>query len=439
MKIKEIKVVNFKSIVDKQLDLSGCSAVITGGNNKGKSSILSGLIDRMRGEKPDIIVREGSDKGSNTMVLTDDSKIEWRFTEKSESLSYTTKDGIKQTSGVIKTIGERYFGKKFDIDNFLNSTPKEQTKELQRIVGLDFSDINERYKITYEERTAANKELQRVISLDKKEPEKVEKPDIESLEKEKKSIIEKNNQTKEDWKKKNQEQREKILNFNAEQGEKASKYEITEGSYQLLLKHKTGLWSECIDFDKAKRILDSTPKPIYENNELLIKEVKDIQEPEYKPLDAIEQKIKEAWGLIRLFDSYEKDLTTYKEWVEEGKQARKKANESDDKIKAIEQEKKDLIASAKMPSEFKITDDGILYNGLPLSNAQTSSSSKYIAALKLGLMVIGEIRSMYFDASYLDKNSLNDVYEWAKENDLQLLIERPDYEGGEIKYNIISE
>jgi hypothetical protein len=29
------------------------------------------------------------------------------------------------------------------------------------------------------------------------------------------------------------------------------------------------------------------------------------------------------------------------------------------------------------------------------------------------------------------------VFQWAKENDLQLLIERPDFDGGELRLEII--
>ena len=62
--------------------LDGCSVIVTAGNEKGKTSILRGLIDRFRGEKPDIIVRTGCANGLNSIELTDGSKIEWKFTEK---------------------------------------------------------------------------------------------------------------------------------------------------------------------------------------------------------------------------------------------------------------------------------------------------------------------------------------------------------------------
>ncbi len=52
-------------------------------------------------------------------------------------------------------------------------------------------------------------------------------------------------------------------------------------------------------------------------------------------------------------------------------------------------------------------------------------------------MNIGEIRTLHFDASFLDRESLESIEKWANDNDLQLLIERPAYNGGEITYELI--
>ena len=51
-------------------------------------------------------------------------------------------------------------------------------------------------------------------------------------------------------------------------------------------------------------------------------------------------------------------------------------------------------------------------------------------------MNVGEVRTLFFDASYLDKNSLAEIQQWANSEDLQLLIERPDFDGGEITYQL---
>ncbi|WP_312698172.1 hypothetical protein, partial [Sphingobacterium mizutaii] len=115
------------------------------------------------------------------------------------------------------------------------------------------------------------------------------------------------------------------------------------------------------------------------------------------------------------------------------------AKKADDIVKSIEKEKTDLIKGAKLPEGFDFSDDGITYNGYSFSKEDLSSSSIYIAALKLASLNIGEVKTLHFDASYLDKNSLQEIEEWAKENDLQLLIERPDFDGGEIEYHLIND
>jgi hypothetical protein len=50
---------------------------------------------------------------------------------------------------------------------------------------------------------------------------------------------------------------------------------------------------------------------------------------------------------------------------------------------------------------------------------------------------MGEVRTLHFDASSLDKNTLGEIQEWADANDLQLLIERADFAAGEISYELI--
>jgi len=400
MKIQKIEVQNFKAIQEKELSLNGCSAIVTGGNDKGKTSILNGLIDRLHSEKADIIVKEGEEKGHNIIELTDGSRIEWNFTNKSERLSYITSDGIKQTSGVIGAIGEKYFGKQFDIDSFLQSTPKQQEETLKDIVDVDFGDIEERYKEAYDNRTEKNRELNRIRSRKLEKPEKIEKPDIDSI--------------KEKLKKANQQ--------NANHRQQAQRLNSLKNDYQ-----------------KIKSILDGTVFDEYFDHKKAEKEIESIDVPEKVDTSEIEQRLDEAQQQLRKYDSYERDLQEYDRWVEEGKKAKKEAEEADKKVKAIEQEKKALIEEADVPEGFDITEDGLTYNGFPLTEKQISKSGKYIAALKLGAQVLGKVRTLHFDASALDNKSLAKVQEWAEDKDLQLLIERPDLDGGEIEYELINK
>jgi hypothetical protein len=426
MKIKKIEVKNFKAIAEQTADFNGCTAIVTGGNNKGKSSLLRGLKDRFQGEKPEIILKEGTTDGNNIWELTDGSKIEWIFNEKTEKINYITKDGIKMTTGVISAIGEKYFGKKFDIDKFLNSTPKAQIKELQNIVGLDFTEIDAKYKLAYDDRTYKNRVLADLRADKKTAPTKENHREISVIKEEIANIKAENQKAFELWEVENERLRSEILDKN-------EKIDVENAEFKTVDEHINYLnnlpkkYREMVDFSKLynffkvlkikeKLIFSTTPKP------------------EQKDYSELENELEKAQ---RYFATFELEEKNYKKWLEDGKKAKEEAEAADKLVKEIETQKRQMISSAKIPAEFEINENEILYNGLPLTNSQISSSGKYIAALKLGALVLGEIRTMHFDASFLDKNSLAEIQTWANENDLQLLIERPDYDGGEIKYEIL--
>lgn len=425
MKIERIEVKNFKAIKAEVVKFNGCSAIITAGNDKGKTSLLRGLIDRFRGEKPDLIVSDGEAKGFNMIELTDGSRIEWKFTEKTESFAYITKDGIKKTTGVLSAIGERYFGIKFDIDKFLNSGKKEQTKELQRIVGIDFTDINERYKVAFGNRTDANKELKRLTDNPVTKPTKIEKPNIENLKQKLSEAKKSNKELMSEWEKKNKEHVRGILDFNKKQEVSRSEYNISTNCMVTL---------SDLGFADSNQVLKDFIETLKPKKS---KELSDLQKPKLKGITGLEEQIEKANESLRIYDAFERDLESYNNWVKEGTTARETQKKTNEIVESIEKEKKDLISNAKIPKDFEINEDGILYKGLPLTDNQISSSGKYIAALKLGAMVLGEIKTMHFDASFLDNNSLSEIQNWADENNLQLLIERPDVNGGDIKYEII--
>lgn len=433
MKIKKIEVKNFKAVSEKEIDFNGCSAIITAGNDKGKTSILKGLIERFRGEKPEIIVKEGEENGFNRITLTDGTLIEWKFTEKTESFSIVTKEGIKQTTGVLSGFGEKYFGLKFDIDRFLKSSPKEQSVMLSKITGTDLEEINERYKNEFTKRTEAGRELKRIGSMNLKEPEKVEKPDTETLKKELSDVRSTNSDLKIKWMADNEKHVNEIQEFNSIQSERSVAIRDMNESLEEIDSILPAPFKKMFDFDKAKGYIESMPKPEPK------KEIKNLPEPDYLPEQMLINKIDESHEQQRKYDMYEQNLERYQKWVSEVKKARQKYEGLDQNVKSIENEKRELIRNSNLPDEFSFDESGILYKGLPLNDNQVSSSGKYIAALKLGSMVLGEVKTLHFDASFLDKNNLEKIQEWAQKNDLQLLIERPDFEAGEIKYEILAK
>lgn len=132
-KVKKITVSNLKAISALTADFNGCTAIITGGNNKGKSSFLRSLPERLRGNKNGLILKEGEKDGMAEFELTTGEKFAWNFDGKKEKLTYTSERNI--TQAVTKDISKTYFPDLFDVDKFLTDTPQKQSKKLQELSG----------------------------------------------------------------------------------------------------------------------------------------------------------------------------------------------------------------------------------------------------------------------------------------------------------------
>ncbi len=439
-KIKTITITNFKAVDMFTADFNGCTAIVTAGNNKGKTSLLRGITDRIRGIKPELIVKQGEESGKGELVLTDGCRFVWEFDAKGkEKLTFFTKENIK--SAVTREIAARYFPPTFDIDKFLQSQPKQQAAQLQQAFGIDCTDVDARYKKAYAERTTANadydREKSRLESMGK--PEKVEPVTLDVLTAKKEQLrnelnaeysknVAHNKEVEAQWK-------EECSRINSEKSEYektvanvAHEREIIGGAISQLMAFGYGgtdelyKWRDTAYQLPQAKVFNIPAEPEYKD-----------PMPDRSELDKIDAEILSASDTNVKANSYKQ----YLEQVKNVDELKRKAEDADGVVKAIEQERKDLIASAKLPDGVMITDDGITVNGLPLDKTQLSTSKLYITALQFGAMNLGEVKSLYFDASYLDRNSLSEIQDWAQKNDLQLLIERPDFDGGDIQYQLI--
>lgn len=406
-KVQTIIVSNLKAVSSLSIDFNGSTAIITGKNNGGKTSFLRSLIDRVRGIK-DLVLRHNEKEGYAETVLTSGEKFMWTFDkEGKEKLTFVTDKNIKVA--VTREIANRYFPKGFDIDKFLNDTPGDQNKTLQRLVGLDFDEINIKYKAAYDKRTLANGILSQEESgrdiIDKQLPTEV--MSTEDLEKELFSIDVHNLK----WDNRN--------------------------TMMLMRKNQSGANAKLIN-DYKQKILDLEKK-----NKTLAAEVK--ADDQWLTDTANIQKTNQEQLTEQIADMEEKNMAIVannKIIAQEAKitELRKKAKDADDAVKTIDDTRKNMIKEAKMPEGFGFNslDGGITFNGFEFNKNQLSSSSIYIGALKLAAKTLGEVKTLYFDASHLDKVELGKIEKWAAKEGLQLLIERPDWDAGEIQYELIN-
>lgn len=442
-KIEQLSIENFKAVSHFVADFKGCSAIITAGNDKGKTSFLRGLIDRIRFVRPDIMVKNGAKEGHGEMILDTGEKFLWEFdTEGYDKLTYVSDKGAKKS--VSTELGSRFFPKPFDIDKFLQSTPKEQRKQLQAVVKMDFTEIDTRYQKAYDFRHEKNFEAERrhVKLTAMLEVPKVDFVDLTELQAQKEKIRTELNNLYKANKAHNDALRSKwnetcraidaeVTAFNKAESDRDAKMRVLVDAIDPF---------EAAGYPGVPDILSWITKeypkaqPEKVAAELYPKEPEYITEvPDDASLQTIDKQILEASEINTKAQAY-KDYIDYKNQTIA---AQAEADEADLAVQTIEAERKQMIIACKFPKGISIDAEGVTIDGLPLRREQVSSSMLYKTALRIGAMNLGEVKTLYFDASYLDKNSLLEIEQWAEGVGLQLLIERPDFDGGEIKYELI--
>ena len=399
-KIKKITVSNLKALSSLTADFNGCTAIITGRNNSGKTSFLRALSDRLKSIKAPVL-KQGEKEGFYEMELTSGEKLVWTFDTKKEKLTLITEKNIK--TSITKEIGQTYFPKVFDVDKFLTDEPSKQKAAIEKIAGIDFTELNKAHSAAYEERTWCKRVLDETEA--KKidfEPEWVnEERSTELLEAELNGLEAHNLR----WKSIQEKlflkvkQREKNLQEIQELEKKIS--QLKDENFLIDEDEKKGnTW-----LTEEKNMLKSA------ETALLLKEKIQV--------------FKDNNAAIKSQAAYDKALKNYVD--------------ADKEVKRIEADKFDAVKNSSLPEGFAFDGDKVTYEGVPFNKQSLSSSGIYIAALKLATVGLGEVRALHFDASYLDKNSLKEIEVWADKNKLQLLIERPDFEAGEIEYQIIQD
>lgn len=377
-------------------------------------------------------------------------KFLWEFdNEGKDKLFYVTEKGIK--TSVTTVLGVKFFPPVFDIDKFLQSTPKKAQEQLQAMVGVDFTEIDTRYASAYTTRTEKNKELERaqVKLAGMTKVEKVEKVDLTNLQQKKEAERDRlnklyvankeaNEKLRSVWNSDKSKIDDECLRFNKiQQDSRIAIINLRSHRAKLksLIAEMPG-WVELVDLTKLNEHIDSLPEAEPE------KVAADLYpaEPEYvteMPDDSVLKEIDEQILTASQTNAQAQDYDNYIAQKTAVETAKEEAKVADDLVKSIEAERKKMMKSAKFPKGISITTDGITVDGLPLDRNQISTSKLYTAALRIASMKLGEVKTLHFDASFLDRDSLTEIEQWAAEEGLQLLIERPDFDGGEIKYELI--
>lgn len=445
VKINKSVVKNIKNIDEFEVDFNGATAYIIGGNTKGKTTFIRFLIDRLLSNTNDSkVLKDKTKEGYSEIQMSDGASFRYIITpEGKEKLSYMS-NGIEVKA--TKEIINKYISKPFDIDRFLNSTPKEKVELLTKALNIDITkEKQELVEAINNRRTWLNIKNEREAVLKNSTFVEGNVIDIDSLLAKKKNIIDKyekeveevnkkNEQIKADYDNKYKEMLSKMFEFNRKQNELKKKIDDIKQVIEILRQYSiTNIIVQLEEY--LKSIPEPQPEKTIEQLDSYIGKPNYIPIPTKPDLTDIETEIEEARkhnAQLETNKIYTANKTSYEDALAE-------YNAADEQVKKIELAIKKKLASVKLPKGLTITEENIFYNGFEVDDKHLSKSELYIVALKLASITLKELKSLYFDCSPLDKNSIKDVLQWAEENDYQLLIERPDFDGGELRFELVEQ
>ena len=412
MQIENIKIRNFKGIEEAEVDIKGKNVYLIGGNGTGKTSFIDAVWCGLTGKNlPTEPVTKGNKKGEIQIDLGDFIAIT-KFTKgRPAQFTLENKEYTKETERFIASprayLNSRVGILDFDISEFFNKSDAEQVKYFCKVSGVDFSDLDVEIEELYESRKFDKKKLGEVkakVVYYKKEDAEKEVIDVIQMSKDIAAA-----KTK----------RETYQGI--EKGIQTRKERVTQIDAQiaaLLLERDGGI-------DPV------TSQPVKGLKNEIIGGEDWLKNPDNKGISD-----EELLKLETDFDNSEKINEAIKE-AQDGK----KTDEEVEKLeKAIEQADKDIekkkTEKAKRIAqnitveglEYDLEGERFLWNGLPFERSQINTASQLIAGVKIGSMMLKDLKILKIDASLIDKREFNKVLQWSEENKIELFVELVDRE-----------
>lgn len=463
MKILKFLVQNYKSIRGTQEFVpNGSSFFLIGGNGVGKTSVGHALMDMLTKSLPSKPITEGEKTGYVEFTFTNGSKFLGRFVDgKKPQLEFITPEGYNVGSPkelLQKLTGE---GMDFNIDDMLKMSPAPLRKKLEAIAGIDLTDLNLRYKMKYDERALANAKLR--DQQGRIEPYEMKFAVMDPVQAS--TVINRiqemnHNQTL--WT--NEETRikdlteklvsktkeihdanyalemaipEKLNEINQNYENEAAKLKAAfERNMQILLENKRD------SVEKHELGVKKEQERIAQlNNELATLEASKTapstlpERPAQHDIDALQLELTNLEETNRKIEHAKKMHSEFMYFEE----LEKLAKSLDQEVDQLIAEKESKIKASPLPARgLEFDQDGNLtIDGFPFEDNQISAARKLIAGIEIASSMLGDIKYLHIDGAVLDHASADYVLEFAESKGLQLCIERPEWDGGELKMEIV--
>lgn len=396
-KVKELFLKNIKNIEYVEMVANDTINFIAGNNWAGKTTLIESIFQGIslknytKSDDAWKLIKKWEDKWEIRLVL-DHNGQEIHVTrtfdkEKWPKVVIKTADGASFNQSFLNT-----FLWDFTVDPlaFSRMKPNEQVDILKKIAGINTDELDQQIEQTYEVRrdiSRKERELRAIVDKYGDVEEIVEKKSAQELTDKKSEII---------------------------------KYNAGIEKAKDLVERATGAITDCdneIDqllqrIEKLKNTKDIAKKTLEENKELAGKELKDTS--------GIDQEIAEV---------EEHNEKAYKrqrhvERMNEHKEAKEEAEQADNKLMELRDEKMDMFQKAGLPIKWLTFDEewGIIINWIPFD--QMSTAEKIKVSTDLATFDKPELRALFIqDGSLLDDESMKIISDISKERDYQVFVE----------------
>lgn len=381
--------------------------VIGGPNGGGKSSALTALLIAMvdAGGHPSEALRRGASKGA-VRVTFDDGMVVHRRVRRGKAPQLTVVDGDGEPLGVGEGGPQRgkldkLFSKfTWDPTEALRLPDRELRHRLMVLAGIDWSGLDDEAAQIRDERRVANATVTRArVELDGlPQHADVEPVDTEALVTEQRKARE-HKATGEQLASALRDASDRVMELTGE-------IEIAEAEiarWQRLLKGYKETRESAAEAEQQARLAVENHEPLARTEE------------------EIEQELASAGAENAKAAANETRAAKAKEL----QQLEAQAQAHTTRLKAIESEKQLLLEGAKFPVEgLSVSDDGVLYNGLPF--AQAEESARLRVSVAIGIALNPKMPTMICRyGGGLDEQGIELLKEIVAEGGGQLLLEHP--------------
>lgn len=412
MHIVELKVENFKRIVAAHIEPQGQMVLLGGDNGAGKTSVLDAIMGALAGGKalPERPLRKGADKGS---VEVDLGGVEIRRTFTAgggSTLRVATKDGANY-SRAQEWLDARIGQIACDPLAFMREPAKAQAERLRQIAGIDTAALDAERASLYQQRTDVGRDAKRERGAADSLPSYPDAPDAEV--------------------------QPEIVQVSAIAAELSEAERTQRGAADAASAAKRSA-DRSLDVHRAVERLRAELEQAEADLVTARRSAQAAKEAADKARDdAIDpEPIRDRLaGLEQENDRARQEAAAVNRQVQANRRKAEQVSRAEaeearysgltEAIAEVDRRKREMLAAADLPVPgLDLTEDGgVLYQGVPLS--QASGAEQIRVSMAVALAGRPEIRVVLIrDASLLDSKSLALVAGVAAEHDAQVWLER---------------